>query len=310
MGRRSYWPGTNRRGVSRRRRWGRRPRRALSIFVSVPRRRRAVGVRRAVAERIDPSSSQHLLPGAPDPVYPSNPPTSGAHRPGAHPTGALAEPIEPAVQVTMLEARRRAAAVQRSVHRRSAHARSAEPGRPRDGRAEPVPRRTDRCDRVAVQDGVSRGSTSRTCEGLSTPTYRKCTFTDATDHRRNPPVGGRHQRVDRLGPGRGRRVRAGRRAARPVGHHRPAERARHAPRRHLRDARPRRPRRRHRHRRPQRTRRSRHPREGVPVHIHDADKHMLLDPIGTSGGFGRMMGDRTWTCARRRSSNRSTTARS
>ncbi len=29
--------------------------------------------------------------------------------------------------------------------------------------------------------------------------------------------------------------------------------------------------------------------EGVPVHIHDADKHMLIDPIGTSGGFGRMM---------------------
>lgn len=31
-----------------------------------------------------------------------------------------------------------------------------------------------------------------------------------------------------------------------------------------------------------------HP-EGVPVHIHDADKHMLLDPRGTSGGFGNMM---------------------
>ena len=28
---------------------------------------------------------------------------------------------------------------------------------------------------------------------------------------------------------------------------------------------------------------------GVPVHIHDADRHMLVDPIGTSGGFGRMM---------------------
>lgn len=25
----------------------------------------------------------------------------------------------------------------------------------------------------------------------------------------------------------------------------------------------------------------------VPVHIHDADRHMLLDPIGTSGAFGR-----------------------
>lgn len=28
-----------------------------------------------------------------------------------------------------------------------------------------------------------------------------------------------------------------------------------------------------------------HP-EGVPVHIHDADKHMLLDPVGTSGMMG------------------------
>ena len=28
----------------------------------------------------------------------------------------------------------------------------------------------------------------------------------------------------------------------------------------------------------------------VPVRIHDHDRHMLLDPIGTSGGFGRMMG--------------------
>jgi hydroxyacylglutathione hydrolase len=27
----------------------------------------------------------------------------------------------------------------------------------------------------------------------------------------------------------------------------------------------------------------------VPVHIHDEDRHMLLDPVGTSGGFGRML---------------------
>src|SRR5437763_2421998 len=27
----------------------------------------------------------------------------------------------------------------------------------------------------------------------------------------------------------------------------------------------------------------------VPVHIHDADRHMLLDPIGTSGGFGQFL---------------------
>ena len=29
--------------------------------------------------------------------------------------------------------------------------------------------------------------------------------------------------------------------------------------------------------------------EQVPVHIHDDDRHMLLDPVGTSGGFGRML---------------------
>ena len=27
----------------------------------------------------------------------------------------------------------------------------------------------------------------------------------------------------------------------------------------------------------------------VPVHIHDHDRHMLLDPVGTSGGFGQYL---------------------
>src|SRR5687768_1205800 len=27
----------------------------------------------------------------------------------------------------------------------------------------------------------------------------------------------------------------------------------------------------------------------VPVHIHDGDKHMLLDPVGTSGGFANFL---------------------
>lgn len=27
----------------------------------------------------------------------------------------------------------------------------------------------------------------------------------------------------------------------------------------------------------------------VPVHIHDDDRHMLLDPVGTSGGFGQYL---------------------
>jgi hydroxyacylglutathione hydrolase len=29
----------------------------------------------------------------------------------------------------------------------------------------------------------------------------------------------------------------------------------------------------------------------IPVHIHRADRHMLLDPRGTSGSFGRMLGE-------------------
>jgi glyoxylase-like metal-dependent hydrolase (beta-lactamase superfamily II) len=29
--------------------------------------------------------------------------------------------------------------------------------------------------------------------------------------------------------------------------------------------------------------------EDVPVHIHDGDKHMLLDPVGTSGGFANFL---------------------
>src|SRR5438874_10139669 len=29
----------------------------------------------------------------------------------------------------------------------------------------------------------------------------------------------------------------------------------------------------------------------VPVHIHELDRHMLLDPVGTSGGFGRFVAE-------------------
>jgi glyoxylase-like metal-dependent hydrolase (beta-lactamase superfamily II) len=31
------------------------------------------------------------------------------------------------------------------------------------------------------------------------------------------------------------------------------------------------------------------PDAGLPVHIHDADKHMLMDPVGTSGGFANFL---------------------
>lgn len=57
-------------------------------------------------QAIDPSSSQHLLPGAPEPSYNTNPPTSGAHAPGTYPKGAFASPIARPVQVAMLESGR------------------------------------------------------------------------------------------------------------------------------------------------------------------------------------------------------------
>src|SRR4051794_5962386 len=57
----------------------------------------------AVRERIDPNSAQHLIGDAEPPPYQSNPPTSGAHRVGRWPTGKLTTPIEPPVQVAMLE---------------------------------------------------------------------------------------------------------------------------------------------------------------------------------------------------------------
>jgi hypothetical protein len=57
-----------------------------------------------VRERLDPSSGVHLLPGAPEPDYLSDPPTSGPHRAGPLPAGVLATPLERPVQVQVLEA--------------------------------------------------------------------------------------------------------------------------------------------------------------------------------------------------------------
>jgi hypothetical protein len=56
------------------------------------------------AEPLDPRSSVHLLPATPEPPYRSDPPTSGAHQPGNHPTGFLADEIPRPVQVSLLEA--------------------------------------------------------------------------------------------------------------------------------------------------------------------------------------------------------------
>ncbi len=54
-------------------------------------------------ERLDPSSALHLLPGAPEPSYQSDPPTSGPHLSGLPPTGVLSAAIDRPTQVLVLE---------------------------------------------------------------------------------------------------------------------------------------------------------------------------------------------------------------
>ena len=55
-------------------------------------------------EPLDPRSTQHLLPGAPEPAYQGDPPTSGPHLVGVAPAGVLHEPLPRPVQVAVLEA--------------------------------------------------------------------------------------------------------------------------------------------------------------------------------------------------------------
>src|SRR5206468_10888017 len=45
-------------------------------------------------EPLDARSTQHLFPDTPDPTFLTEPPTSGPHRPGLHPTGVLQKPID------------------------------------------------------------------------------------------------------------------------------------------------------------------------------------------------------------------------
>jgi Protein of unknown function (DUF3105) len=55
-------------------------------------------------ERLDPGSAVHLLPGAPEPEYLSDPPTSGPHRVGPLPAGAQPVALDRPTQVQVLEA--------------------------------------------------------------------------------------------------------------------------------------------------------------------------------------------------------------
>lgn len=56
-----------------------------------------------VQEQLDPLSAQHVLPGV-EVQYLSNPPTSGPHTPGPLPGPVLDAPIDPTIQVGILEA--------------------------------------------------------------------------------------------------------------------------------------------------------------------------------------------------------------
>jgi Protein of unknown function (DUF3105) len=56
-----------------------------------------------VEEALDPGSTQHLLPGAPEPAYPNVAPTSGPHLGAGTPVGAQDRPLPRPVQVGVLE---------------------------------------------------------------------------------------------------------------------------------------------------------------------------------------------------------------
>lgn len=55
-------------------------------------------------EPLDPGSLTHLLPGAPEPGYSTDPPTSGPHLAGAEVSGVQDDPVPRPVQVAVLEA--------------------------------------------------------------------------------------------------------------------------------------------------------------------------------------------------------------
>lgn len=64
----------------------------------------AQGCGEVVQERIDPDHLVHLLPGAEEPGYLTDPPTSGPHAPSAARHGVAEEPLLRSEQVGQLEA--------------------------------------------------------------------------------------------------------------------------------------------------------------------------------------------------------------
>lgn len=57
-----------------------------------------------ITDRLDPRSLQHFLPGAVEPTYATDPPTSGPHQPGRLDGGVLENPLSKPLQVGALEA--------------------------------------------------------------------------------------------------------------------------------------------------------------------------------------------------------------
>lgn len=56
-----------------------------------------------INEPLDPQSARHVIPGTEEPVYKTNPPTSGPHQTTSRPEGVLREPIPKPQQVGLLE---------------------------------------------------------------------------------------------------------------------------------------------------------------------------------------------------------------
>jgi len=56
-----------------------------------------------IEDPLDPRSLQHFLPGAPVPIYSTEPPTSGPHQAGALSGGVVTETLSGPVQVGALE---------------------------------------------------------------------------------------------------------------------------------------------------------------------------------------------------------------
>lgn len=62
------------------------------------------GCAQPIQERLDPDSLVHIFPGADEPVYTTDPPTSGPHAAAAATDGVRTEPLRRSEQVGLLEA--------------------------------------------------------------------------------------------------------------------------------------------------------------------------------------------------------------